>query len=88
MPFRLPPPPSGVTGELRRYLEQIQTALNQTPVFSYFSGTSPNSLLTGERGDFSINVGSASTLSRLWFKSGPDATNTASTVSWRVVTTV
>lgn len=54
------------------------------PAFSYFSGVSPESLLTGVMGDFAINKGSASTATRLWFKHGPD-NGSASTTSWSKV---
>ena len=73
---RIGQPPSGVTGELRSYLVQMTDALNQIPVASYFSGLSPNSVVTGFPGDLAINVGSASTQSRLWINAGTGFSNT------------
>lgn len=84
MPLNLPGPPSGVTGPLRDYLEMLRGALNAQPSWSYASVANPNSVVTGKKGDFFLNTGSASTLSRLWHKTGPD-NNTVSTTSWAVV---
>lgn len=84
MPLNLPGPPSGVTGPLRDYLELMRAALNRQPTWSYASIANPNSVITGVKGDYFTNTGSASTLSRVWFKAGPD-NNTASTTSWVVV---
>ena len=67
---RLGPVPSSITGPLRGYLEQVQSVVNAFPQMSLFSGVSPNSAVTGQPGDLALNVGSASTDSRLWMMGG------------------
>lgn len=70
-----------VTGPLRQYLTQLADAVNQQPTFSRFSaGGTPNSYLSGLVGDFAFNMGSASSMSRLWVKIGPETGY--STTSW------
>jgi len=85
MPLRVPDPPSGITGPLRDYLAQLAKALNSVPTFSWFSGTTPESVLTGQSGDFAMNRGSATTVKRLFVKAGPDDPKAYSKVSWAVV---
>ena len=80
---RLPMPPSTLTGELLVWLFHLWRTVNDIPNISHFSGTTPNSAVTGVAGDLTINIGSASTDSRLWVKSG--AADTPSTTGWRVV---
>lgn len=65
---RLRQPPSTITGELYRYLEDICRALNGIPNISYFSGTHPNSGLTGLAGNVAINISPASNVSRVFVK--------------------
>ena len=77
---RLPMPPSEVTGQLGQWLFQLWGTINSMPRMSWFSGTTPNSAVTGRPGDLLVNVGSASTDSRLWIKGG--AGNTFSTTGW------
>ena len=76
---RLAPPPSSVTGPLGTWLGELFTTFNNLPRSSYFSGTTPNSVVTGVAGDTAVNIGSASTSSRLWVKGGdpviPDQLN-------------
>ena len=67
---RLAQPPSGITGPLATWLGDVFTLLNGMPRSSYFSGTTPNSVVTGIAGDMAINIGSASTDSRFWVKGG------------------
>ena len=62
--------PSSVTGPLRGYLEEVRNAVNALPQMSLFSGLSPNSSVTGQPGDLAVNVGSASTDSRVWMLGG------------------
>lgn len=76
----LPLPPSSITGALGEYLQRLWRVLDDMPNLSYFSGTTPNSVLTGVPGDLAINVGSASTDTRVWLKGG--ATRTPSTTGW------
>ena len=79
MTQRLRNVPSSITGELRGWLSDVATMLNAQPFASVFSGTTPNSVVTGIAGDMAVNVGSASTSSRLWVKGGdpviPDQLN-------------
>ena len=70
---RLDPPPSSITGPLGTWLNNVWVLLNNTPLPSYFSGTTPNSTVTGVAGDQAINIGSASTDTRLWIKGGDAA---------------
>lgn len=79
-PERLPQPPSAITGELGVWLREVWRAVNNAPTVSYFSGLSPNSVLTGLAGDIAINAGSASTDTRAWIKGG--STIGPSTTSW------
>lgn len=67
---RLRQPPSSLTGELGDWLREVYTLLNQSPQMSYFSGTTPNSRVTGVAGDLAVNIGSASTDTRAWVKGG------------------
>ena len=83
MPF-LPDPPSDVTGPLLNYLRQVARAINRQPTWSYASLSDPNSTITGRKGDWFENLGSGSTWSRVWHKTGPD-NGTASTVSWVLI---
>lgn len=67
---RLPPPPSSVTGPLGEWCLQVWQVVNATPKLSYFSGTSPNSSVTGFVGDFAVNINSSSTDTRVWSLGG------------------
>ena len=65
------PPPSNLTGALGAWAQGVYRWSQSVPFFSYFSGLTPNSTVTGVPGrSFAINVGSASTSSRLWFMGG------------------
>ena len=80
-PVRIPPVPSGITGVMRMYLEQIARQLNGEAYISKVSAVNPNtSGFTGIPGDLVVNVGSASDSSRLWGKSG--STAVSSTTGW------
>ena len=74
------PVPSGITGELRNYLGEIVDTLNRVPTFSFFSGTTPESVITGVAGNFAINPYSANTATMIFYKGGSPVT--ASKVSW------
>ncbi len=76
------PIPSAFTGEQRRYMEYLRSQLASIPVFSFFSGTTPESVVTGVAGNFAINPFSQSTNSLVFVKWGG---NTASKVSWCVM---
>ena len=83
---RIGQPPSSVTGPLRGYLDQMARVLNDLPSFSYFSGTSPNSTVTGLPGHVAINIGSASTASRVWVLSG-GASSALTNQGWVILRT-
>lgn len=88
MPFRrrVSDPPSSITGIMARYLGEIATALNNIPVISYFSGTTPNSTVSGYAGDIAINLTSTSTNSRVWVLGGsPSAVTNQGWVRMSVV---
>lgn len=80
-------PPSSISGALGEYLRDIATYINSVPSISRVSlalGESPNSRYTGSAGDFLVDVGSASTQSRLWLMGG--AANSARTMlGWSLV---
>ena len=65
MPNHIPDPPSSITGPLREYFQLVRKAINQQPTWSYASLATPNSVITGKKGDWFENLGSASTLSRV-----------------------
>jgi hypothetical protein len=81
--MRLPFPPSDLTGPLGQWANDVWRALSNMPSMSYFSGATPNSVVTGLPGDLTVNVGSASTSSRLWVMGGSVAA--PSTTGWNVV---
>ena len=69
-PRKLPFPPSTVTGPLGAWLFELWKHVESQPNVSLFSAVTPNSLLTGLSGDLAVNVGSASTNTRLWVLGG------------------
>ncbi len=82
MPF-IPTPPSDLTGPLGEYLLVLWRTLNGMPNISAFSGTSPNSAVTGLPGDLAVNIGSASTDSRLFVMGG--SSRAPSITGWKTV---
>ena len=82
---RLPPPPSDVTGPLGTWLRQVWQAVEALPRLSVdsFDGT-PNSRVSGLPGDLLVNIGSASTDSRVWVLGG-GARSALTNLGWRVV---
>jgi hypothetical protein len=74
------PVPSAFTGELKTYLGEIVDTLNRVPTFSFFSGTTPESVITGVAGNFAINPYSANTATMIFYKGGSPIT--PSKVSW------
>ena len=72
MSNRIPPVPSGITGPLATYLGQIARQLNGEAYLSIFSGTTPESIVTGIPGNLAVNVG-VSDVDRLWVMSGTTA---------------
>lgn len=84
MPNRIPPPPSGITGVLFTYLSLVAKQLNSEAYISTFSAANPNtSGLTGIPGNLAVNIGSASTSSRLWIMEG--STASIDTNGWRII---
>ena len=84
---RVASPPSMVTGSLRRYLETMAQAINDLPVFSFYSGTTPAAAgILGLPGHLAINLGSASTDSRVWLHGG--AGNSYNSSGWVVLRTL
>ena len=84
MPIRFPDPPSAFTGAQLDYLRKVAEVIRTLPAYSYASLATPNSTVTGVKGDRFVNLGSASTWTREWQKTGPDD-GTASTTSWVAV---
>lgn len=69
--MRIPPVPSGASGPLAEWARQIRIQLNGEAYISKFSAANPNtSGFTGIPGDLAMNIGSASTWTRLWIMSG------------------
>lgn len=84
---KIPAPPSSISDPaLRRWCGQVADFINGLPTFSTFSALTPNSLVTGAGGDMALNLGSASTDSRVWLKGGsPDVVSTS---GWVVLRTL
>ena len=78
--MRLNPIPSGFTGAQAQWLQELATALTRVPVFSTFSGTTPESVITGLAGDFALNLFSATTATMIFYKGGSPLV--PSKVSW------
>ncbi len=80
--FRIPQPPGGIKDPVVfQYLNLVARQLNQEAFISLFSGTDPNtSGFTGIPGNLAVNIGSASTWTRLWVQAGSVAS--VSTTSW------
>lgn len=78
---RIPQPPSTITGPLFTYLSEVARRLNGEGYISLFSGTNPNtSGFTGLPGQLLMNIGSASTNTRIWGMGGSVAS--ADTNNW------
>ena len=90
MPFfrrKVADPPSTLTGPLLVWAQSVADYLNSTPTMSLFSGTSPIlSKVTGMPGDLAMNVGSASSTSRLWIHGG--TSTDFNTTDWAVIRTL
>jgi hypothetical protein len=77
------PPTMKNEPELNRFLQDVANVLNTLPRISIFSGPTPNSFMSGLPGDIAVNIGSASTTSRVWVHG---SNNTVPTFSnWAVV---
>ena len=81
---RIPPVPSTITGVMRQYLESVARQLNGEAYISVFSAANPNtSGFTGIPGNLAMNIGSASTWTRLWIMGG--STASIETNTWQMV---
>lgn len=83
MPYNIPQP-SGFTGAQLAWAREVTKALNAMPVFSWGSFATPNSNVSGAKGDVFMNIGSGSTHTRAWIKVGPD-NGTVSNISWDAI---
>jgi len=63
------PPPTG-NQALDEWLRNFAISHNNEPRMSWFSGTTPNSNITGTAGDIVVNLASGSTVSRFWIMTG------------------
>lgn len=72
--------PSAFTGEQAVYLREVVAVLNGLPTFSFFSGTTPESVITGVAGNFAVAPFSTTTGTLLYFKWG--SVTAPSKVSW------
>jgi hypothetical protein len=68
---------------LAEYLREIWRVVNKMPNISAFSGTTPNSALSGVPGDLAVSIAVDSNDSRLFVKGG--ASRTPSTTGWVTV---
>lgn len=68
--FKTPLPPSIMTGEMGVWADTVWQAINNQPTLSVFSGTHPNSSVTGVAGNIAVNVAPSSSVSRLFIKYG------------------
>lgn len=84
-PDRIPQPPYGIKDPIvLRYLVEVAKILNTEAYISKFSAANPNtSGLTGIPGNLAVNVGSASTWTRLWQMAG--STASIATSGWQMV---
>lgn len=80
----IPQPPSSLSGPLRDYLVKLAEYVNAQPTFSFFSGATPNSVVTGQAGSLALNLDSSSTLSRLWINTAPPSSG-ATRLGWVIV---
>lgn len=73
MPRKLVAPPSNVSGPLGLWLRDLHAWVENQPnisLASFGATDTPNSRVTGFSGDMCVNLGSASTTSRLWVLGG------------------
>lgn len=81
----LPPVPSDLTGLIRVLQVWHRQLTNELPI-SVFSAENPNtSGFTGIPGNLAVNIGSASTWTRLWIMGGSVAS--LETNTWQMVRT-
>ena len=56
MPYPLRHVPSVFTGEQRTWLQELADRVAGMPAWSFFSGTTPESVVTGVAGDWALNL--------------------------------
>lgn len=82
--FRIPEVPRTLSGPVAEYLKLVVRQLNAEGFISLFSGSDPNtSGFTGIPGNMLVNIGSASTWTRLFVQAGSVAS--MSTNSWHAL---
>lgn len=81
---RLVTVPSSITGPVGNLLRLWERQLNAEAYLSRFSAANPNtSGLTGIPGNLAVNVGSASSWTRLWIMGG--SVSSIETNTWQMV---
>ena len=80
---RIDSPPATGNQHFDQWMKSFAAQWNSHPRMSWFSGTTPNSTLTGTPGDIAINLASGSTQTRMWIKAGD--TSLVTTLGWRTV---
>lgn len=83
MPYPIRHVPSVFTGEQRTWLQELADRVAGMPAWSFFSGTTPESVVTGVAGDWALNLYSANTATMVYYKGGSPVT--ASKISWYVL---
>jgi hypothetical protein len=63
-------PPTTGNQAVDHWLRDLAIVVNNLPRLSWFSGTTPNSVVTGTAGDIAVNLASGSTTTRLWVMGG------------------
>lgn len=84
---RFPAPPSNISEPLAGWLRNVWRYIESQPQLSYtsFSATAtPNSLVSGFPGDLCVNIGSASTATRLWILGGTSR-SAITNQGWQIV---
>ena len=87
MPRNLIAPPSNISGPLGLWLRDLHQWVENQPQISLasFSATeTPNSRVTAFSGGLCVNLGSASTQSRLWLLGG-NSVSVLTDQGWQVV---
>lgn len=76
------PPPTG-NQRFDQWMRDFHIQWNSQPRLSWFSGTTPNSVVTGTPGDIVVNLASGSTVTRLWTMVGD--TSLVTTLGWQTL---
>jgi hypothetical protein len=84
---RFQQPPSNISEPLAGWLRNVWSYIESQPQFSYtsFGATdTPNSRVSGFPGDMCVNIGSASTATRLWILGGTSR-SAITNQGWQIV---